>query len=73
MKKKEKEFKIPKIMAGVPDGKVTATEAFLNVVQGPTETWNKICRTYVEGPGGAQHLAEIQQNAATKEIRAVKV
>ena len=73
MGKRAKKEKIPEVMAGVPSENKTATEAYLNVTQGPTETWNKIARTYVEGDGGTQYLAEIQQNAATKEIRAVKV
>ena len=66
MGRKERKEKAPEFMANVQKENKTAEE-------GPVQTWNKICRTYVEGDGGTQYLVEIQQNAATKEIKAVKV
>ena len=39
----------------------------------PDPVWVPVFRTYLEGPGGANYLAEIQQEVVTKEIRAVRV
>ena len=40
-----------------------------DVVSDPV--WVPVFRTYVEGPGGANYLAEIQQDSVTKDIRVV--
>ena len=73
MRKREK---VVEVMAGVPSGNKTASEVLAGQgidIKTVIDQWIPIARTYVEGDGGTQYLAEIQQNAATKEIRAVKV
>ena len=60
---------ITDVMFGVKSDVKTANQVR---VMSETEIWKVICLTRAQHYGGAEYLMEIQQNDATKEIRAVK-
>jgi hypothetical protein len=43
------------------------------VVAGPVKTWTVICRFSISDPDGAHYIAELRQDAETKEVIAVRV